>query len=114
MSTNYYLVDSEEEDYWKGIFLGKKSGGWVPQFKWHRKNFCSCDCPNGTHNYRNWEELKSFLYRGFIKDEYGEMYTPSEFIKMMEGWKEKNDNKPKEGAKTWKIDGWWFVRGNWS
>ena len=117
MSTNFYSVETKEQDYWEGVFIGKRAGGWVPQFKWHRENFCSCDCPDGTHNYRNWDELKEFLRRNneqFVKDEYGESYTASEFIEMMEEWKEENNKEPDSNrGSTWKIDGWWFIKGNW-
>lgn len=117
MSTNFYSVETKDQDYWEGIFIGKRASGWVPQFKWHSKNFCTCGCPDGTHNYRNWDELKEFLRRNnqqFVKNEYGEVFTASEFIEMMVEWRENHSRKPSDNSDSWEIDGWWFIKGNWS
>lgn len=113
MSTNFYLLDSEDQNYWEGIFLGKRAFGWVFQIKWHDYSYCSCDCPNDTHNYRNWDEFKEFVQEGIIIDEYRETHNAKEFISMIEE-RNTSDNRVPSGTKdTWRIDNYYFVRGNW-
>jgi hypothetical protein len=117
VSTNYYAVESKDEDHWNGVFLGKRAGGWVFQFKWHSKSVCSttCECPDGEYPYRNIDELREWLHQNgkIVKDEYGEILKPEEFLEMVDEWNEENFKFP-EGRYSWEIDGYCFVRGNWS
>lgn len=118
MSTNYYLVDDESQDYWKGVFLCQFSGGWVPQIKWHDYNYCheNCSCPDGTHVYRNIDEFIDFVQSdGVVKDEYNRVHDKQEFLDKM--WEKNNPeeyNRKPDGRQVWNIEGWHFVRGAWS
>ena len=115
MSTNYYAVKHEDDPHYRGVFLGKTAGGWVPQLKWHTYHYCDCPCPNHTHLYRNWDELTDYLSRPeiTIKDEYDQTYDLEDFIVMMRTKKEHNDREP-AGDRVWEIDGWHFLKGHWS
>lgn len=79
MSTNYYAVFDEDDDYWEGIHLTKFSGGWRPSIQWHGVDYgCGCD----EHHYRNFDEFKEFIFREdiYIKNEYGETVDKEEFM----------------------------------
>jgi len=114
MSTNYYAVTEEDEPYYKGLFLGKRAGGWVFQFKWHDWTDMYSDTESPNHPYRNFDEFKKYVSGKIIKDEYGEVLSSDEFIDMIERWCEENNHTPNNNDKmTWNIDGYWFVRGDW-
>lgn len=116
MSTNYYIVDSESRVYHRGIFLGKTSGGWVPQLKWHEYQCANttCMCQNNTHVYRSWDEMIDYIRNNglFIKNEYGSIVEMEEFIQKFKRMNRENSRIP-DDRRSWKIDGWYFVRGNW-
>lgn len=107
MSTNFYAVDSVEEDYWEGVFLGKRAGGWKFQFKWHG---------DGEY-YRNFDELVDFITKEphvkVIKDEYGTIYSPEKFLEIVREWNEENRRVPENDKNTWCIDGYYFIKGSW-
>jgi len=84
MSTNFYAVDKIEESYWEGIFLGKRASGWVFQFNWHDYH----KEPHEKHYYRNIDELSAFLEDKIVKDEYGKVYQPKEFMEIAMEWTE--------------------------
>lgn len=116
MSTNYYAVRDEDEEYWNGLHLGKRAGGWQPYFQWHVG--CSCCSYDDELPYRNFGELCEFIADPDVTvvDEYGEEYTTGEFIDMVIRWREENRRSqasasPKDG---FVIDGWEFVTGDWS
>lgn len=109
MSTNYYAVTSEDEPHYKGVFLGKRAGGWVFQFKWHDWSYKKI---SDNHPYRNYDEFKEFLSDKIIKNEYDEVLDTDSFLEMVEDWCENNNRTP-VGSESWKIDGYWFVRGDW-
>jgi hypothetical protein len=112
MSTNYWAVEEEDANHWNGVFLGKRVCGWVFQFAWHGDG-CICHCDR--HHYRNIDELTDFLHSGYIvKNEFGQRFEPSEFLQMAKNWPA-NDDFPREPQNdSWEINGYFFVRGNWS
>jgi hypothetical protein len=112
MSTNYYACENEDQDYWEGLFLGKRAGGWVFQFKWHDWSYRNDK--NTNHPYRNIDELEEFIEGKVIKNEYFETVEPEKFIKMTKEWCEDNDRVPtKPKRDIWEIDGYYFIKGNW-
>jgi len=59
MGTNFYAVENKDVDCHRGLHLGKCSGGWVFQFKWHDWRFDSSHEENTPiETLMNW---KSFL-----------------------------------------------------
>jgi hypothetical protein len=72
MSTNFYLRlpnTPEEED---GLHIGLRSGGWRFLFRAHEDLGLMC--------VSDWEKKFS---EGKIVCEYGETYTPEEFMKLV-------------------------------
>ena len=115
MYTNYYAVESEDEDPYDGLFLGKRAGGWVFQIKWHDWTDMYENTESPNHPYRNFDEFVEYVDGKVIKNEYGEVLTPEEFINMVEDWCEENPRTPNTTRDSvWKIDGYYFIRGDWS
>lgn len=117
MTTNYYAVESEDVGYYEGIHLAQTAGGWEPSIQWHGDG-CSCRCDMQEHHYRNFDEFCQFVNSDevIVKDEYGQVYNSKEFLNHLQYWKENNERthyntSPKD---SWMIDGWTFVKGNWS
>ena len=115
MSTNFYAVEDESKGHWGGVFLGKRAGGWVFQFKWHALHGCSCGCERGEHVYRNIDELVEYVSRDdvTIKSEYGETINDEVFLDMTMESYDSNNREP-YGKNVWEIDGHFFIKGAWS
>ena len=66
------LLDKLQEQKVEKIHLGKRSGGW--QFLWNHNN--------KQYYQDNLESIKEFLNDGdgWIEDEYGEIFTPEQFL----------------------------------
>lgn len=112
MSTNYWAVESKETKHYEGVFLGKLAGGWVPQLALHGHKYgCVCGCEES--HYQTWEELMEFLDGRVVKSEFGDVYSAAGWVNKLERWREKNDRTP-GSSRSWIIDGWHFVDGNWS
>jgi hypothetical protein len=57
------------------VHLGKRSGGW--QFAWNHNNW---------YYYAGKESLIDFVEKGRVVDEYGEEFSPKDFIEMAFNW----------------------------
>jgi len=114
MSTNYYAVTEEDEDYYEGLHLGKRSHGWVFQLKWHDWTDMYSDTDSPNHPYRNFDEFQEFVEGKVVKNEYGEVLESKYFIRMVEDWCETKVRVPDiTRDDVWRIDGYYFISGDW-
>jgi len=112
MGTNFYAVENKDVACHEGLHLGKRSGGWAFQFKWHDWRFDSSHEEN--HPYRNFDELEEFLDDKVVKAQYGRVEDTQDFLEMTESWCQEDGRVPSDERNSWCIDGHWFVKGDWT
>jgi len=94
MGTNYYAKIEENKceccnraDTYK-IHIGKKSWGWSFNFRGYRKGLYDDQWKSGEVDVdlTSWREYKEYLADKQIVDEYGDIVSFDEFVKLVEVW----------------------------
>ena len=110
MGTNYYVAKNRceccnrsDEEY----HIGKCSMGWAFSFQGYPWN-----------NLTSWKQWKTFLKDQLIVDEYGDVVSYDEFVKMVETHKspnfiDKNGHKNFQHNEQGKKKGWYNPETDW-
>ena len=110
MGTNYYVAKNRCEccnRYDEEYHIGKSSMGWAFSFQGYPWN-----------KLTSWKQWKTFLKDQLIIDEYGDVISYEDFVKMVETYKspnfiDKNGNKNFQHNEQGKKKGWYNPETDW-
>ena len=110
MGTNYYVAKNRCEccnRYDEEYHIGKSSMGWAFSFQGYPRN-----------KLTSWKQWKTFLKDQLIIDEYGDVISYDEFVKMVETYKspnfiDKNGHKNFQHNEQGKKKGWYNPETDW-